>query len=88
MKNRNKRGGVGDEVVSRGEKEKRGEPGYHGVLPGVCVVHAFQPEGSKPGKRGAHTHNCIHTDTQVPKVIHLLNAKTLFMHTRTIRCIV
>lgn len=59
------RGGVGDEAASRGvkEKERTREPGCRGALPAVCVVHAFQPGGSKPGKGRAHTHTRTYTQT-------------------------
>lgn len=86
-----KRGGAGDEAASEGEKETegKGEPGCRGALPAVCVVHAFQPGGSKPGKGRAHTHSHTLTYThrhtqQFPKAKHLLNTKTHYIHTRMI----
>lgn len=60
--------------LEKGEKEsvRKGEPGCRGALPGICVVHAFQPGGSKPGKRRAHTHTHI-----------CAQAHTLSVHTQT-----
>lgn len=44
------------------------EPGCRGALPAVCVVYAFQPGGSKPGKRRAHTLNAHQqTYTTIPR---------------------
>lgn len=89
MKKGKKRKGAGDQAASEGEKETegKGEPGCRGALPAVCVVHAFQPGGSKPGKGKAHTHAHMHTHRhaqQFPKAKHLLNTKTHYIHTCTI----
>ncbi len=85
VKNREEKGGVEEEAASEGEKEteRKGEPGCRGALPVVCVVHAFQPGGSKPGRGRVHTHTYVHTKTYttIPKGETLLNTKTHYIHT-------
>lgn len=89
MKKRDERGGLGDEAASEREqeRERKGEPGCRGALPAVCVVHAFQPGGSKPGKGRAHTHTHTHsyihtqTYTTIPKGDTFIESKnTLYTH--------
>ncbi len=72
----------------RRRRSEKGEPGCRGALPAVCVVHAFQPGGSKPGKGRAHTHththSYVHTHilyTMIPKGETFIEHKnTLYTH--------
>lgn len=74
--------------ISSGEREtvEKGEPGCRGALPGICVVHAFLPGGSKPGKGRARTHmhlNCTQTYTIIPKGKTYIEHKSI-LYTRAL----
>lgn len=73
---------------SKAEKEtaKKREPGCRGALPGVCVVHAFQPGGSKPGRgRAQHTLPHRHTaSVHTQKYIRIPKGETFNEHKKYI----